>query len=91
MRANKLNAAVLSLLLLFGQAVVVVHSIDHPYLNDKGCVLCQFGQQEKSAVSVQFHIPPPCKQEFVASPFVLPVFDSIRLDFYQSRAPPVFS
>lgn len=78
-------------MLVFGQSAVLVHSIEHPYFAHKDtCTLCQFGQQDKSAVPVPTFFLPPCKQEFSTAAFVLPIFPSRRADHYRSRAPPAF-
>ena len=89
---KRLNTAILALLLLFGQSAVLVHSIEHPYFAHKAnCVLCQFGQQHKSAVQVANFFLPPCKQDFVVTHCVVPPVQSTTFRHYQTRAPPSIS
>ena len=88
----RFNVWLLSGLLLFGQAAIVVHSLEHPYLKDKAtCTLCQFGQQDKSAVPCQVHLPEICKQEFLPVALALPALTSQHVSNYLSRAPPLVS
>ena len=93
LHANKrLNTAILALLLLFGQSAVLVHSVEHPYFGHKAtCVLCQFGQQHKSAVQVANFFLPPCKQGFIVTTCVVTPVHSITFTHYQPRAPPYIS
>lgn len=88
----KLNAAMLSLLLLFGQSAVLVHFIEHPYFGHKDtCVLCQFGQQDKSAVPVSTFFLPPCKQQFVVAEVAPQRLRPVTDRHFEARAPPFYS